>query len=101
MKRRNDFREHLERRRLAAESSPVEARTDAKPASEMTDDELEAALTESRRELLDAQHAEVRRHAKEQAGVSERHRHGQQPESSALAQLLREKKNASKTHWRR
>jgi ribosomal protein L29 len=95
MKRRNDFREHLERRRKQAESSPVEAETDAKPASEMTDDELEAALTESRRELLDIRHEELRAHAKEQAGVFESPR---QPESSGLAEILRTKNK--RPHWR-
>jgi hypothetical protein len=94
---RNNFLEQLERRRKQAESSPVEARTGSKTSAEMTDDELEAALTESRRELLDAQHAEVRRHAKEQAGVSERPP-GRQPESSALAEILRTKNK--RPHWR-
>jgi hypothetical protein len=68
--KRNNFLDQLRRKQAERDSLETTARTDAKPASEMTDDELEAALTASRRELLDAQHAEVRRHAKEQAGVS-------------------------------
>ncbi len=68
--KRNNFREQLERRRKQAESNPVVVETGAKTTEEMSDDELQQALTESRRELLDAQHAEVRRHAKEQAGIS-------------------------------
>jgi hypothetical protein len=93
---RNNFLEQLERRSAAeARQNFAEAETDSKPASEMTDDELQRALTESRRELLDAQHAEVRRHAKEQAGVFESPR---QPESSGLAEILRTKNK--RPHWR-
>jgi hypothetical protein len=68
MKRRNDFREQLERRRKQAESSPVEAETGSKTTAEMTDDELQRALTESRREILDLQHQELRE--REKARVS-------------------------------
>jgi hypothetical protein len=88
--KRNNFREQLERRKREASSVETTAETDAKPASEMTDDELEAALTASRRELLDAQHAEVRRHAKEQAGISG----GVDPDRNRpLAEVFRKRPN--------
>ena len=49
---RDNFLEHLRRKR--AEASSVET------TAEMTDGELEAALTAARRELLDAQHDALR-----------------------------------------
>ncbi len=65
MKRRNDFREQLERRRSAAEQAPSpEGDATAKPASEMSDDEISAALAAARREILDLQHEELREREK-------------------------------------
>jgi hypothetical protein len=91
MKRRNDFREKLERRRQeAAESGETTAQTGSKTTAGMTDGELEDAARAARRDLLDAQHLEVRRLAKEAAGVHERPP-GRQPETSALAEFLRTK----------
>jgi len=56
---RDNFVEHLRRKR--AESSSVETTTtDAKTTAQMTDDELQEAITESRRALLDLQHAALR-----------------------------------------
>ena len=56
---RDNFVEHLRRKR--AESSSVETTTtDAKTTAQMTDDELQEAITESRRALLDLQHDELR-----------------------------------------
>jgi hypothetical protein len=98
MKRRNDFREQLERRRQeAAESGETTAETGSKPTAGMTDGELEDAARAARRDLLDAQHLEVRRLAKEAAGVHEPPP-GRQPETSALAELLRTKDK--RPHWR-
>jgi hypothetical protein len=55
--------EHLRRKR--AESSSVETTTtDAKTTAQMTDDELQEAITESRRALLDLQHEELREREK-------------------------------------
>jgi hypothetical protein len=73
---RNNFREQLERRRNQAESGPVEAETGAKPASEMTDDEISAALTASRRELLDLRHEELREREKARVSGGVVHEHG-------------------------
>jgi hypothetical protein len=64
MKRRNDFREQLERRRKQAESSPVEAETDSKTTEEMSDEEISFALAAARREILDLQHEELREREK-------------------------------------
>lgn len=61
---RNNFREQLRRKQEAAESSPVEAQTGAKPASEMTDSEISSALAAARREVLDLQHEELREREK-------------------------------------
>jgi TfoX/Sxy family transcriptional regulator of competence genes len=56
---RDNFVEHLRRKR--AEASSVETTTtDAKTTAQMTDDELQEAITESRRELLEAQRAALR-----------------------------------------
>jgi hypothetical protein len=59
MKPRNNFLEQLERRRReatkASEPSHVE-----KPIAEMSEAELETALAEAKRELLDATRAETR-----------------------------------------
>ncbi len=68
MKRRNDFREQLERRRKQAESGPVEARTDSKTTAQMSDEEISSALAEARREILDLRHEELRE--REKARVS-------------------------------
>ncbi len=60
---RDNFVEHLRRKR--AESSSVETTTtDAKTTAQMTDDELQEAITESRRALLDLQHEELREREK-------------------------------------
>jgi len=60
---RDNFVEHLRRKR--AESSSVETTTtDAKTTAQMTDDELQEAITESRRALLDLQHEEMREREK-------------------------------------
>ncbi len=72
---RDNFVEHLRRKR--AESSSVETTTDAKTTAQMTDDELQEAITESRRALLDLQHEELRerekaRVAPEDSGRTER-----------------------------
>ncbi len=61
---RDNFREQLRRKQEAAESSPVEAETGPKTTAEMTDDELREAMTESRREILDLQHEELREREK-------------------------------------
>ncbi len=60
---RDNFVEHLRRKR--AEPSSVETTTtDAKTTAQMTDDELQEAITESRRALLDLQHEELREREK-------------------------------------
>jgi len=57
---RDNFLEHLRRKRAEASSVETTAETGSKTTAEMTDGELEAALTAARRELLDAQHEELR-----------------------------------------
>jgi len=68
---RDNFVEHLRRKR--AESSSVETTTtDAKTTAQMTDDELQEAITESRRALLDLQHEELREREKARVAPEER-----------------------------
>jgi hypothetical protein len=85
---RNNFLEQLERRRKQAESSPVEAETDAKPASEMTDSEISSALAAARREILDLQHEELREREKARASG------GVDPDRNRpLAEVFRKRQN--------
>ena len=53
------FIEQLRKRQEAAQESKPE-QASSKPTETMTDDELEGALNQARRDLLDAQHQELR-----------------------------------------
>jgi hypothetical protein len=92
---RNNFLEQIQRARAAAEAPEPEAT--AKPTEQMTDDELEEAITASKRELLDAQHAELRE--RELARVSQSES-SQAPAEASLAGVLREKQRKKRRTWR-
>ena len=78
-----------------AETAPTEA--PGKPAEQMSDAELEEAITEARRELLDAQHAELReRELARVAGDSE----PTGRRASGLTEVLREKQRKKRRTWR-
>jgi hypothetical protein len=53
-----NFLEQIKRAREAAGPAPEHGQ--AKPTEQMSDPELEEAITTARRDLLDAQHAELR-----------------------------------------
>lgn len=55
-----NFIEQIKRAREAAEG-PAAEQEQAKPTEQMTDDELEEAITAKRRQLLDLQHQELRK----------------------------------------
>jgi DNA-directed RNA polymerase specialized sigma24 family protein len=54
---RNNFLDQIRKRQEATKEPEP---TEAKPTEQMTDDELQQALDKARRDLLDAQHAELR-----------------------------------------
>jgi hypothetical protein len=58
MTRKNNYLEHLQRRREQA--ARAEQNAAPKDPAEMSDEELDEAITESKRALLDAQRAELR-----------------------------------------
>jgi hypothetical protein len=89
-----NFIEQLKKRREATERlAPEQAPT--KPTEQMADDELEEALNKARRDLLDAQHAELRE--REIARVSA----PSTPEPApSLADVLREKQRPKRRTWR-
>jgi glutamyl-tRNA reductase len=91
-----DFLEQLKKRQEAVEK-PSEAteQEQAKTTDQMTDAELEEAITTTRRQLLDAQHAELRE--REIARVSGSS--GTDPEPS-LADVLRQKQRGKRRTWR-
>ncbi len=88
-----DFIEQL-RKRQEAKTSATVAEV-AKPTEEMTDAQLEEAITESRRQLLDAQHAELRERETARASTPP----SSEPEPS-LADVLREKQRGKRRTWR-
>jgi hypothetical protein len=90
-----NFIEQIKKRREAAENPAPEPET--KPTDEMTDTELEDAITAARRQLLDAQHRELRE--REIARVQ-----GATPppdgERRTLAGVLHEKQRGKRRTWR-
>src|SRR5215208_1852100 len=96
MRRNNNFLEQLQRRREMAARTSV-AKTAQRPSSEdtetMTDEQLDAALAKAKRDLLDAQHAQLRedlaREASQGGGASP-------PAVSSLAAVLGSLKRASR-----
>jgi hypothetical protein len=83
------------RKRQAAAKDPEP--TEAKPTEQMTDDELEEALGKARRDLLDAQHAELRE--REIARVSGTTTPEPAP-SPSLADVLRARQRGKRRTWR-
>ena len=94
----NSYLEGLKRRQEATrggEPDPAE-----KPVSEMGEAELEAAITDARRELLELQRSELSRAREEAREISENARAGGAPSGgSSFARLLRDKKR-KRPGWR-
>lgn len=88
-----NFLEQIKRAREAAETPAPEQ---AKPTETMTDDELEEAITESRRELLDLQHQELREREISRVAPAEQDR----ASAATLAGILREKQTSKRRTWR-
>ena len=88
------FLEQIKRAREAAQA-PTPERAQ-KPVEEKSDGELEGAVTAARRELLDAQHAELRARELERVSGAEG---DDAPQAAGLANILREKQRTKK-YWR-
>jgi DNA-directed RNA polymerase specialized sigma24 family protein len=89
---RNNFLDQIRKRQEATKEPEP---TEAKPTEQMTDDELQQALDKARRDLLDAQHQELRE--REIARVSGT----TTPEPApSLAGVLREKQRGKRRTWR-
>jgi hypothetical protein len=90
-----NFIEQIKRAREADEG-PAAEQEQAKPTEQMTDDELEEAITAKRRQLLDLQHQELRERelARVSPSVSSPASQG-----TTLQDVLREKHGKSRT-WR-
>jgi len=87
-----DFLAQLKKRQEAVEKPEQEQ---AKSTEQMSDAELEEAITATRRQLLDAQHQELRE--REIARVSG----SPSPESEpSLADVLRERQRGKRRTWR-
>ena len=91
---RNKFLEQIQR---AKEASQAPASTPAEKPEEMSDEELQRAVTAARRELLDAQHAELRE--REIARVQGRGNH-ETEQRRTFADVLREAKRNTRRRWR-
>jgi hypothetical protein len=94
----NRFLEQLQRRQEAAQRG--QTASEQKPIAELTDEELDAALAQAKRDLLDAQHAELRRRELERVSGAT----GERTASGArgqLADVLREKQRGKRStrHW--
>jgi len=88
-----DFLAQIKRAREAKTQEPEQEQ--AKSTEQMTDAELEEAITATRRQLLDAQHQELRE--REIARVSG----SPSPESEpSLADVLRERQRGKRRTWR-
>jgi hypothetical protein len=96
MKSRNDnYLKELQRRREAASTTRSSPSTE-KPIEEMTDTELDQALTQTKRALLDAQHQELR----ELARVQGRGPEHPSDQGRTLSDVLRELQRGKKRTWR-
>jgi uncharacterized membrane protein YqiK len=94
-----NFLEQIKRAREAAEKPVLEAteQEQTKPTEQMTDDELEEAITASKRELLDLQHAELReREIARASGAGE----ATGPRASGLAEVLGTLQKRKRRSWR-
>ena len=103
-RKNNNFLEQLQRRREqdATLGSPGEATTTEKPVEQMSGEELEEALSRARRELLDAQHSELRerelaRIQKPTGGEVAKLASGT---TRTLSDVLREKQRDKRKTWR-
>jgi len=92
------YLEQLKKRQEAAQES-VPEEEQAKPTEEMSDEELEEAITATRRQLLDAQHAELReREITRVTGAGEA---SLSPATdTTLQDVLREKQRTKRRTWR-
>ncbi len=91
-----NFLEQIQRARAAAEAAPpAPEHEQAKPTEQLTDDELEEAITASKRELLDAQRAELREREIARLPPSE-----SSPEGVRLADRLQELQRGKRRTWR-
>ena len=88
------FLEQIQAAREAAQAPEPEAT--AKPTEEMTDDELEGALNQARRDLLDLQHQELRERELARVAPAEQDR----ASAATLAGILREKQTGKRRSWR-
>jgi hypothetical protein len=95
--KRSRFLEQIQRAREAAQASAV-TETTSKPTEELSDAELEEALTAARRNLLDAQHAELRE--REIARVSGAGKESASATKTTLQDVLREKQRGKRRTWR-
>jgi hypothetical protein len=91
-----NFIEQLRKRQEAAEKPAPEPET--KPTGQMTDAELEEAITAARRLLLDAQHAELRE--REIARVSGGGEATERSRASGLAEVLGNLQKRKRRSWR-
>ena len=100
-RKNNNFLEQLQRRREqdATLGSPGEATTTEKPVEQMSGEELEEALSRARRDLLDAQHSELRERelARLQKPASFA---GDSAATRTLSDVLREKQRDKRKTWR-
>jgi hypothetical protein len=94
---RNNFLEQLERRRSQEASSATSPSPEtASPIEEMSGEQLDEALNQARRDLLDAQHAQVRALELERV----RGQGTAAPATETLADVLREKQRGKRQTWR-
>lgn len=92
-----NFLEQIKRAREATDR-PASEQEQPKPTEQMTDDELEEAIMASRRQLLDAQHAELRE--REISRVSGAGEAAERPRPSGLAEVLGGLQKKKRRSWR-
>jgi hypothetical protein len=93
---RNNFLDQITRAREAAEKPSEATERETKPIEQMTDAELQEAITINQRKLLDLQHQEIRE--RELARVSGA---GTSPAATpTLQDTLREKQRGKRRTWR-
>jgi len=104
MKRTNRYLEQLQKRREAATGTvstpPVETTREAELTENMTDEQLDAAISRAKRELLDAQHAQLREDLAGEASAGAEGR-SEAAIPTSLAAVLGDLKRASRRRRRR
>jgi DNA-directed RNA polymerase specialized sigma24 family protein len=93
---RNNFLDQIRRAREAAEKPSEATERETKPIEQMSGEELDEALNQARRDLLDAQHAELRE--REIARVSSAPPQPQR--ATTLQDVLRDKQRGKRATWR-